>query len=425
MEEESAPGSTRAPPPRSPGPRCCSSAVCSARRCSKRNDEASGSAAVVPFSVAQGVTDSEILLGMSAAFSGPNRELGRAMQTGILTYIDSINDQGGVLGRKLRLVALDDGYEPARALANMEELDQKNKVFAFIGNVGTPTAEVTMPYATGRKMLFFGAFTGTGLLRDDPPNRYVFNYRASYAQETESIVRYLLEVRQLQPAEIAVFAQEDGYGDSGFEGVARALRKKGWPKEKILRVGYARNTVEVGAAVAAILERPDLRAVVMVATYRPAARFIQEIRDAGRGDLVLANVSFVNSRALADELLEAGSQYVERLIVTEVVPHPGAGSSIALEAEERIRKYQPAEQLTFTSLEGYIATAILVEALQKVEQELSTETLVGALESMHEFDLGLGTKLSFGPSDHQASDRVWGTELDQTGQAKTLRDMDD
>ena len=163
----------------------------------------------------------------------------------------------------------------------------------------------------------------------------------------------------------------------------------------------------------------------MVATYRPAARFIQEIRDAGRGDLVLANVSFVNSKALAEELLEAGSQYVERLIVTEVVPHPGAGSSIALEAEERIRKYQPAEQLSFTSLEGYVATAILVEALQKVEQELSTETLVGALESMHEFDLGLGTKLSFGPSDHQASDRVWGTELDQTGQAKTLRDMDD
>ena len=212
---------------------------------------------------------------MSAAFSGPNRELGRAMQTGILTYLESVNEQGGVLGRKLRLVALDDGYEPARALANMEELDQKNKVFAFIGNVGTPTAEVTMPYATGRKMLFFGAFTGTGLLRDDPPNRYVFNYRASYAQETESIVRYLIEVRQLQPAEIAVFAQEDGYGDSGFEGVARALRKKSWPKEKILRVGYARNTVDVGAAVEEILERPDLRAVVMVATYRPAAKFIR------------------------------------------------------------------------------------------------------------------------------------------------------
>ena len=398
----------------------------------RKNGKASASAPVdvpavnmvkVP-STAQGVSDSEILLGMSAAFSGPTQELGRGMRTGILTYIDAVNDAGGIGGRKLRLIALDDGYDPDRALANMKELDRKHRVFAFIGNVGTPTAAVTMPYATARKILFFGAFTGAAVLRDVPPNRYVFNYRAGYVEETESIVRYLTDVRQFQPSEIAVFAQDDEYGESGFDGVARALRRKGWPKENILRVRYRRNTIDVDGAVEEILNHRELRAVVMVPTYRPAARFIQKIRDAGRKDLVLATVSFVDSKALADELLQLGPQYVEGVIVTQVVPIPGAGSSIALEAEERIRQYQPAEQLSFTSLEGYIATAIFAEALRKVEGQLSTETMVKSLESMRDFDLGLGTKLSFGPSDHQASDRVWGTELDRNGQPRILRDMD-
>ena len=375
-------------------------------------------------STAQGVTDTEIVLGMSAAFSGPTQELGRGMRSGILTYIDAVNDEGGIGGRKLRLIALDDGYDPARALANMKELDGKHKVFAFIGNVGTPTAAVTMPYATARKMLFFGAFSGATLLRDVPPNRYVFNYRAGYVEETENIVRYLTDVRRIQPSEIAVFAQDDEYGESGFEGVARALRRKEWPKENILRVRYRRNTIDVEAAVEEILNHRELRAVVMVPTYRPAARFVQKIRDAGRKDLVLATVSFVDSKALADELLQLGPQYVEGLIVTQVVPIPGAGSSIALESEERMRKYHPTEQLSFTSLEGYITAAIFAEALRKVDGQLSTETMVKSLESMHDLDLGLGTKLSFGPSDHQASDKVWGTELDRNGQSRILRDMD-
>ena len=390
----------------------------------RKNGKASAGTITPLPSTAQGVTATEILLGMSAAFSGPTQELGRGMRTGIQAYIDAVNDEGGIGGRRLRLIALDDGYDPARALANVKELAEKHKVFAFIGNVGTPTATVTMPYATSKKMLFFGAFSGANVLRDVPPNRYVFNYRAGYVEETESIVRYLTDIRQFQPSQIAVFAQDDEYGESGFEGVARALRRKGWPKENILRVRYRRNTIDVDGAVEEILNHRELRAVVMVPAYRPAARFIQKIRDAGRTDLVLANVSFVDSKALTDELLQLGPQYVDGLIVTQVVPLPGAGSSIAIESEERIQRYHPSEQLSFTSLEGYIAAAIFVEALKKVEGPLSTEGMVKALESMHEFDLGLGTKLSFGPSDHQASDKVWGTVLDREGRPRILRDMD-
>jgi len=371
------------------------------------------------------VSDSEIVLGMSAAFSGPAQDLGRDMRTGILACMAHMNEQGGVAGRRLRLVALDDGYEPARALANVKELDRKYKVFAFIGNVGTPTAEVTMPYAVERKLLFFGAYTGTGLLREEPPNRYVFNYRASYQQETEKIVQYLTDVRGFAPRQIAVFAQQDGYGDSGFEGVARALRGKGWPQDRILRVGYVRNTADVDAAVATLLERPEIAAVVMVATSRPAARFIEKMHDRGRSDLVFTNVSFVDSGALAVELMQLGPRYTSNVIVTQVVPHPDAGSSLALSTRDLFARYQPTERLDFVSLEGFVATEVLVRAMSKVDGELDTESVVAALESMHDFDLGLGTRLSFGPSDHQASDKVWGTMLDASGKFQILRDMND
>ena len=146
------------------------------------------------------------------------------MKLGIEAAFRVINAGGGVQGRQLRLIAADDGYEPARTALTMKQLYEKDQVFAVVGNVGTPTAAVGLPYALDRKMLFFGAFTGAGLLRSDPPDRYVFNYRASYAEETEAVVNYLVKVRRLKPEQIAVFAQQDAYGDSGFAGVAKAIR---------------------------------------------------------------------------------------------------------------------------------------------------------------------------------------------------------
>src|SRR6202140_2264527 len=146
------------------------------------------------------------------------------MKLGIDTAFNRINEAGGVEGRMLKLVTADDGYEPTRTPEAMKQLYEKDKVFGIIGNVGTPTAAVAVPYALERRMLFFGAFTGANVLRHDPPDRYVFNYRASYAEETDAAVRYLVKMRRLQPRQIVVFAQEDSYGDAGFAGVAKAFR---------------------------------------------------------------------------------------------------------------------------------------------------------------------------------------------------------
>src|SRR5204863_7055773 len=131
----------------------------------------------------------------------------------------------------------------------MKDMLERRPVFAFVGNVGTPTAEISVPLVLQHKRVLFGAFTGAGLLRRDPPDRYVFNYRASYAEETAAIVHYLLTVRKVTPDQIAVFAQQDGYGDAGFNGVAKALRKVGYDTDKVLRLEYERNTAEVNTAV--------------------------------------------------------------------------------------------------------------------------------------------------------------------------------
>jgi branched-chain amino acid transport system substrate-binding protein len=368
----------------------------------------------------RGVSDREIRFGISAPFSGPSRELGRQMKLGIDAAFDQVNDAGGVGGRMLRLIAADDGYEPSRTVETMKQLLEKDQVFGVIGNVGTPTAVAALPYALQRKMLFFGALTGANVLRHDPPDRYVFNYRASYAEETDAVVRYLVKLRGLQPQQIAVFAQKDAFGDSGFAGVAKAIRALGASDNAIVRLDYKRNTVEVDEAInqLRIIRRP-IRAIIMVATYRAAAKFIEKTRNLFPG-MIFANVSFVDGTALADELRLLGPHYSKGVIVTQVAPAVAGYSSVVLEYKNALSKYFPGETPDYASLEGYIAADILIQALTRAGQDIDTEKLVDTLESLHDLDLGLGIKLNFGRAEHQASHKVWGTMLDENGQYQPL-----
>jgi ABC-type branched-subunit amino acid transport system substrate-binding protein len=376
----------------------------------------------VPLATAnvRGVTDKEIRFGIVGPFSGSARELGRQMKLGIDTAFDRVNDAGGVNGRMLRLYAADDGYEPSRTLDGMKQLYEKDQVFGFIGNVGTPTAAVAVPYALERRTLFFGAFTGSGILRNDPPDRYVFNYRASYAEETAAAVNYLIKIRRLQPRQIAVFAQQDSYGDAGFAGVAKAFRALNINDNAILRLNYKRNTVDVDDAVNQLkAQKVQVRAVVMVATYRAAAKFIERTRDAYPG-MIYSNVSFVGSTALADELMLLGPRYANGVIVTQVVPAVGGYSSAVLEYKNALAKYFPGEAPDYVSLEGYVAANVLIQAIKQTGPQLDTEKLIDNLEAMRNMDLGLGTSLTFGRAEHQASHKIWGTAIDENGKYTAL-----
>ena len=373
----------------------------------------------------RGVTDTEIRFGISAALSGPTKELGQNMKMGIMAAFNAANANGGVHGRQLRLIAADDGYEPARAAQTMKQLYENDKVFGVIGNVGTPTAVVALPYALERNMLFFGAFTGAGLLRNDPPDRYVFNYRASYAEETEATVHYLVKVRHLKTTQIAVFAQQDAYGDSGFSGVAKAIRSLGGNDRTILRLNYQRNTVDVDEAVAQLQlhnstkGRVPIKAVIMVPAYRAAAKFIEKTRDL-YPDMIYTSVSFVGSTALANELMLLGKRFANGVIVTQVVPAVDGHSSLSLEYKSALAKYFPGESPDYVSLEGYVAANVLIAALKRNGPQLDTERLVTTLENLRGLDIGLGTLVTFSPSEHQGVHKVWGTQLDGNGRYQPI-----
>ncbi len=366
-------------------------------------------------STIRGVTNSEVRFGISAPFTGAAKELGNQMKLGIQTAFNAANDAGGINGRQAKLVVADDGYEPTRTADTMKQLLEKQQVFGFVGNVGTPTAVVALPYALEHHALFFGAFTGADLLRRDPPDRYVFNYRASYAEETDAVVRYLVKMRHLRPDQIAVFAQHDAFGDAGFAGVAKAMRALRGDDSAILRLDYERNTVDVDNAVAGLrAHKTPIKAVVMVAAYRAAAKFIEKTRDL-YPSMIYTNVSFVGSTALASELMLLGPRYANGVIVTQVVPAVDSYASAILKYKTALAKYFPGEAPDYVSLEGYVDGTVLLEGLRRAGPQPDTEKLVDGLESLRNFDMGLGTLINFAQSEHQGSHKVWATQLDDQG----------
>jgi ABC-type branched-subunit amino acid transport system substrate-binding protein len=363
----------------------------------------------------RGITDREIRFGMVMPFSGSRREAGRQMKLGIEAAFNRANDAGGIDGRMLRLIAADDGYEPSRTAEAMKQLYERDQVFGFIGNIGTATAAVAIPYALERRTLFFGPFTGASIVRSDPPDRYVFNYRASYAEETGSLVRYLVKLRRLQPGQIGVLTQQDAFGDDGFAGVAKAFRQLGLNETVVLRFNYPRNTIDVNDAVNQLrAQKVPLKAIIMIATDRAAAKFIEKTRDLFP-DMIYANVSAVGATSLASELILLGARHAKGVIVTQGVPAATGHSSLVMEYKNALARYAAGEAPDYTSLEGYISANILIQGLKRAGPQLDTEKLVDALEAMNSIDLGLGGNLSFGRSEHQASHKIWGTALDETG----------
>lgn len=365
--------------------------------------------------VVRGVSSTEIVLGMSAPFSGAARELGRAMKLGIETALAEVNETGGVHGRRLRLVALDDSYDPERALKNVKELISHEKVFAFIGNVGTPTTLQVLPLLLSDRTIIFAPFTGTEKIRRDPPDRYVFNYRASYREETEALVKHLIEKRHVPPQKIGTFIQDDSYGAAGLAALTKILGTYNVPPESIITVRYARNSRQVEPAVEELLARKDdVDAVVVYGTYSASAKFTKLVRQGGMPAIV-ANVSFVGSESLAQEFLEVGSEFAKGVIVSEVVPRYDAHSTLAQHFRVRFERAFPNEQPSAVSLEGYVAAKLFVEGLRRTGRDVTTERLATTLESLRSFDIGSGAPLSFSPSDHQASHRVWAVEMDEKG----------
>jgi branched-chain amino acid transport system substrate-binding protein len=364
---------------------------------------ATGAALVAGFHPAHAQED-RIVLGQSAAFTGPAAQLGIQFHAGAKLYFDQLNAQGGAGRRNIEIRQLDDGYEPDRCAANTKKLIDED-VFALFGYIGTPTSVVALPLATKARMPFFAPFTGAMALRD-PFSKTTFHVRASYNDETALIVKQLTN---LGLKKIAVFYQNDAYGKAGLDGVTLALAAQNLKPVALATV--ERNSVEVAAAVTAITAAgPD--AVVQISAYKSCAAFIRAARKAGYGGTYY-NVSFVGTQALADELGKDGAG----VVVSQVVPSPyNAARPIAREFVDAAKKAGNV-QPNFSSMEGYLAAKIFAEGLRRGGKP-NRESLITGLESISDQSFG-GFAATFSPTNHVASKFVELSMLTGDGRVRT------
>lgn len=347
-----------------------------------------------------------ILLGQSAALSGPAAALGTQFRLGAMLYFDKFNAKGGVNGRTIELQSLDDGYEPDRCAENTKKLIEGG-AFALFGYIGTPTSLAALPLATQAKVPFFAPFTGAEALRA-PFNRYAFHVRGSYFDETGEIVK---QSTAIGIKRIGVFHQNDSYGKAGLDGVVRALKPLGLEPAGLGTV--ERNTVDVDAAVKSILAgKPD--AIVQISAYKACAAFIRAARKAGFGG-TFYNVSFVGTKALADEL----KQDARGVVVSQVMPFPYApvsplsGEYLAAGKAALGDKFEP----NYSSMEGYVAARTFAEGLKRAGGAGTTDALIGGMESLRELNLG-GFYVDFAPNKHTGSRYVDLTILTADGHVR-------
>lgn len=365
-----------------------------------------GGAALVAAPVLRAQSDTRIVLGQSAPFTGPAAQLGIQFNLGAKLYFNQINAQGGINRRTVELLNLDDGYEPDRCAENTRKLIADD-AFALFGYIGTPTSVAALPLATTAKVPFFAPFTGAMALRQ-PFNRYAFHVRASYNDETGLIVKQLTS---LGLKKIAVFYQNDAYGKAGLDGVTLALAALNM--KPVAQATVERNSLDVAAAVKSLVAAaPD--AIVQISAYKSCAAFIRAAHKAGYGG-TFYNVSFVGTQALADELGKDGAG----VVVSQVMPSPyNAARPIAREFVDAVKKAGGDYQANFSSMEGYIAAKVFAEGLRRAGPKLTRDTLIGGLEGMGSQSLG-GFSVSFSPTDHVASSFVELSMLTGDGRVRT------
>ena len=338
----------------------------------------------------QGVSEREVTIGQFAAFTGPAAQLGLRLQAGIKAQFDAVNKAGGVNGRQIKLVTRDDGYEPEKAAQAVKALLNDDQVFALIGSVGTPTTLAALPAINDAKVPLIGPFTGAQGLRE-PFSRQLFHVRASYFDETDRIVQHLTT---LGVKKIAVLYQNDAYGKAGLEGVTRALTKR--QMKAVAAATVERNSVDVAKSIDEILKTAP-EAIVQISAYKSSAAFIKQARSQGFGGQFF-NVSFVGSKALSDELGEAGNG----VVISQVVPFPFQGNSAIVREYQQRMTESGQKEFDFSSLEGFLAAKVLTEGLKRAGKTLTREGLITALESLKDFNMG-GFTINYSAKSHEGS----------------------
>jgi ABC-type branched-subunit amino acid transport system substrate-binding protein len=347
-------------------------------------------AAGLPALAEDGVTDKEIRIGMANALTGPASGLGVDLKAGADAFLARVNAAGGVNGRRIVLVSKDDGYEPEKTAAATKALIEQDKVFALFGYVGTPTSAAAVPLASRASVPYLFPFTGAEFLRN-PLNKFVFNVRASYFDETELMVERL--TKDIGAKKIALFIQDDAFGEAGKAGVNRALHKRNMKVAEEAR--YKRNTLDVDEGLAKIkAAAPD--GVVFIGTYASLAAVVKKAKAQG----IKARFMTVSFIGTAGFIREAGADG-DGVYITQVMPSPDGGALVVKQFLQDMK----GGPVNYSSLEGYVDAAVLVEALKKTGANPTRAGFVSALEGLST-DLG-GLKVGFSATSHQGAKDVF------------------
>ena len=351
---------------------------------------------------AQGVTKTSILIGQSSPFSGSNKELGDDIREGLQAYFKQINESGGIHGRTLELVALDDANDAKRSAENARVLIEQRGVLALIGYASATLSLPALPYVEKNKLAFIGPFTGAEPMRIF--RRNVYNIRASYADELEKIVDFYATTGMKK---FSVIHYDDAVGKENLTAVETALTRRGL---KPVSIGaLKRNQTDLGAAVADVIKAaPDV--VIATTLYKTTGDFIKAARQAG-SSAQFASTSFVGASALAAELGDQGTG----VVVAQVVPpFSRASVQIVKEYQAAIEKSLGKKDFSFTSLESFIGAKVLVEGIRRAGANPTREGLMKALDGMQNFNVG-GYVVDFSPTSHNGSRFVELTAISKAG----------
>ncbi len=387
--------------------------------------ESASAATQLPY---EGVSHDEILLGTSAAFSGPSRGLGIELYRGAQAYFEQVNERGGIRGRRIVLKLYDDGYQPVPSVQNTMELLLNDRVFALFGYVGTPTVTRVLPILKKfqeENVYMFFPFTGAQPQREPPYGEFAFNLRASYREETAGLVENFLNIGRRR---IAVFYQADAYGRSGWAGVRKALGARG---ETIVgEATYTRGTrySDRMHRQVEILGRANPDAVICIGAYGACAAFLRDAVDLGL-EVPIANLSFVGSENLLQlivDSVEDSERYSRWLVNSQVVPsYEDKSIPVVEEYGELMSRYDPRVpdrlhqpdyapfEKSFGSLEGFVNAKMLVEILNRLGDSPTRAGLEEAVFTIRDFDLGIGEPISFSEQRRQGMKRIYYTVVDQ------------
>jgi ABC-type branched-subunit amino acid transport system substrate-binding protein len=349
-----------------------------------------------------GVNAGRILIGQSASLTGTTAEVGRQMRDGALAYLETVNRLGGINGRKIELITLDDAGQTKVGEANTKKLIEENKVFLLFGYTGRNTSEAALPIIDAANIPFFGAATG-GESIHGTFNRNVFNVRASYTLETQALVNYLVSTGQKK---MGMIYHKDDLKKSNLK-----MTEDAAAMHNVKLMGSAaveRNSAEVKDAVAVISKlNPD--AVICNAAVKPLGEFVRQMRKAGATSQFLS-VSFVGSPIVKELGSEAAG-----VIMAQVVPLPTKiRIPVVAEYQKALASLDPKAEYSFSGLEGFISAKVLVEGLKRTGKNLTRPKFIKAMEAIHDLDVG-DYFVSYSPTNHNGSKYVDITVINKDG----------